>query len=105
MRIELQLTPKVAEELREARPQRSELRGLEMDAARDPVSELLQAIESLGLHLQPTHPGPVHPILAPFYFLEVPDRAAAGQVLERLRGLQAVEGAYIDPGIDLPRPV
>jgi hypothetical protein len=105
MRIEVQLSLRVAENLRRPRPKsrrREKARGLGVEAAPDPTSELLQKTKTLGIRLEPTHPGQVHPILAPFYYVEVPDRQIAEHVIEQLRSLDAVEGAYIDPGIDLP---
>lgn len=66
------------------------------------TKELLEAASELGVRLEPLHPGQTHPLLAPHFTVEVPDRETAEKVIDRLSRFQIVEAAYIKPEEELP---
>jgi hypothetical protein len=61
------------------------------------VTRIRRAVKELGVTLTPVHPGQDHPLLAPFFAVEVPDEAAAARVVAALRDLDGVESAYVRP--------
>ena len=67
------------------------------------TTELFNELTDLGFHLSPTHPGQTHPLLATFFWLEVPDEPTAQRIVTRLMKLNAVEGAYIRPQEEPPQ--
>lgn len=66
------------------------------------AKKLLDAAAKLGGRLEPVHPGQTHPLLAPYFMVEVPDRAAAEQIISRLQRFEIVEAAYLQPDEQLP---
>jgi hypothetical protein len=74
------------------------------DAAKaSPGAAALKTANALGVQLQPVHPGQTHPLLAPFFFIEVPDDdASARRIIDRFRKLKGVEAAYIRPSNEAP---
>lgn len=66
------------------------------------TKELLEAASELGVRLEPLHPGQTHPLLAPYFMAEVPDREIAEKVINRLSQFPIVEAAYIKPDEELP---
>jgi hypothetical protein len=96
MRIELQLALDTALDLHRV-------------AGRDPASHrtspaapLRAAVEALGLSLHPVHPGASHPLLAPFFYIDLPGAASAEAVIERLQKTTGVEAAYLRPAAEPP---
>ncbi|HEY0546891.1 MAG TPA: hypothetical protein VGC91_16040 [Pyrinomonadaceae bacterium] len=61
------------------------------------AAELKKEVEALGLKLEPVHPGQTHPLLAPYFMIEVPDRQTAERVIDRLSQHKIVEAAYLRP--------
>ncbi len=74
----------------------------ELAPATDESKELLQSAESLGVTLEPMHPGVKDPTLLPFFTIDVPDMVTAEQVIAQLQQLPAVKGAYIKPPDEPP---
>lgn len=69
---------------------------------REKTRELLAALTELGVKLEPVHPGQTHPLLAPFFMVEVADRETAEKVISRLQRFDIVEAAYLKPEEQLP---
>jgi hypothetical protein len=93
MRVEVQLQPDAALALhnRQAGPNRGASE-TESDAYK-----LRRDLEKMGLRLEPIHPGQTHPLLAPYFMIEVPDRQSAERVLDHLSKYKIVEAAYLRP--------
>ncbi len=94
MKIEIQLNVDTASAIR--------ARTHSIGSGGTAAERLATALTALGLELQPVHPGSVHPTLAPFFSIEVPDEAAARRVVDRLRAMEGVEAAYLRPDNELP---
>lgn len=97
MRIELQLDLDTAIDLQRLLS--------EPEGRREPSAAegLHRAARRLGLELHPTHPGQSHPLLAPFFFVEVQgDARRAAHVAEQLRHERGVEAAYVRPADQPP---
>ena len=68
-----------------------------------PAAAVWKAAQALGVTLQPVHPGQSHALLAPFFFIELPDDPDfARRVIERLRKVNGVEAAYVRPSNEPP---
>ena len=98
MRVELQIQQDAAIELQKRHPNQAN-RALD---EKSPASELLREVNQLGLRLEPVNPGQTHPLLAPFFRVEVPDRQTADLVINQLNKNPIVEGAYFYPDEALP---
>ncbi len=61
------------------------------------VSQLIEDVKKLGLELEPVHPYQTHPLLTPYFMIEVPDRQTAERVIDQLSNNQIVEAAYLQP--------
>lgn len=97
MRIELQLDPETALDLHRV----ASAAGAAGKAS--PGASVWKAAKALGVALQPVHPGQSHPLLAPFFFIEVPDDGAHAQrIVDRLKKVKGVEAAYIRPSNEAP---
>ena len=92
MQVEVQLQPDVALDLHQQVEHREKA-----SPSRSRAADLKQAVEELGLKLEPMHPGQSHPLLVPYFMIEVPDRQTAERVIHRLTQHQAVEAAYLRP--------
>lgn len=66
------------------------------------TQKLLNAATELGVRLEPVHPGQTHPLLAPFFMVETPDRETAEKVIDRLSRFKTVEAAYLKPDEQMP---
>jgi hypothetical protein len=66
------------------------------------AEELLRIAETLGVSLEPIHPGTVDTNLLSYFIVKVPDSATALKVMDRLQQSKAVEAAYIKPPDELP---
>lgn len=64
--------------------------------------ELLRIMNTFGIKLEPLHRNTYDPSLQRYFIVEVPDRATAQQVMDRLQQLEAVEAAYVKPPDELP---
>jgi hypothetical protein len=67
------------------------------------VEAILQIIKEAGGELSPVHPGSMHPLLAPFFFVDLPDTADAHEMISQLLASPAVVSAYTEPNISPPR--
>ena len=68
-----------------------------------PGAAVWRAAKALGVTLQPVHPGQSHPLLAPFFFIEVPGEGARAQrIVNRLEKVKGVEAVYIRPSNEAP---
>jgi hypothetical protein len=66
------------------------------------IEELSKIQRSLGIALEPLHPGIKDPSLTHYFTVEVPDEATSKLVIERLNLCKAVDAAYIKPSDELP---
>jgi len=66
------------------------------------AEQLLKAAAELGVKLEPVHPGQTHPLLAPYFMVETPDRATAENVISHFNRFEIVEAAYLKPEEQLP---
>jgi len=64
--------------------------------------ELLDLVRTLGVELEPVHPGEEDPNLTPFFTVEAPDRETAERIAADLQRCGAIEAAYIKPPAELP---
>ncbi len=84
-----------------------ELHGLEQQPGKSAgrsaaTRELLKTLADLGLEIRPQFPGQTHPLLVPFFLVDVPDNVAAEEALAQLRKLKSVDAAYLTPPAELP---
>ena len=93
MRVEVQLQPEAALALHNR--QAGKRRGA--SETESGAYKLRHDLEKMGLKLEPVHPGQTHPLLAPFFMIEVPDRQTAERVIDHLSKYKMVEGAYLGP--------
>lgn len=89
-RVVVQLTHEASHALRAGGA-----RSAELDAVVRAVSERNAAI-------QPLDPAPVHPLLAPFFVVDLSTAADAQELIARLQGNSVVIAAYTEPQVDLP---
>lgn len=66
------------------------------------LQQLLADIEELGGDLRAIHPGATHPLLAPYFTVEVPDLTLATQLIRKLSSCPVIEAAYLEPRVELP---
>lgn len=97
MQVMLQLQNDAAMELHQQTGTLTESSGGESEA-----QELVNAAAELGVSLIPVHPGQTHPLLAPYFMVEVQNRETAEKVLDRLQRFNIVEAAYLKPEDQLP---
>jgi len=97
MRVMIQLREDAAMEL-----QNQLGRGAAPAPGKSGTKKLLDATAKLGGRLEPVHPGQTHPLLVPFFMVEVPDREAAEKLISRLQRFDIVEAAYLKPDEQLP---
>jgi len=91
MRVTVQLDPSLARQLSEpgvAKPRRLQLERL---------------LKNLSVHLVPLHPGSSDNTLSSYFAVDVPDSAAAANVMSHLRPLRGIRAAYVKPTEALPR--
>ena len=69
--------------------------------ARGP-DELGQVMQTYGIQLKPLHPSVARGELAKFFVVQVADQVQANTLLESLRKLSSVEGAYMTPAATPP---
>ena len=98
MRIVVVLQEQTAQELR------APARSRDIESASVDVQEIEQAASELGVSLSPMYPQVSHPTLQPFFFIDVPDKAAAEKVISRISKSAAVEAAYLQPEAEPPGP-
>lgn len=98
MRVMVQLREDAAMELQQGQAGRisGSLQG------ESETQELLNAATELGVRLEPVHPGQTHPLLAPYFMVDVPNRETAEKVIEGLSRFKTVEAAYLKPDEQLP---
>jgi hypothetical protein len=92
MRVMIQLREDAALELHKQSSQR-----VASASSKSEIDRLLEATAELGVSLVPVHPRQVHPLLAPHFMVEVPDRETAERVIGRLQRFGIVEAAYLQP--------
>ncbi|MEO6001362.1 MAG: hypothetical protein ABIN89_31210 [Chitinophagaceae bacterium] len=93
MRVEIQLQSDAALELHHQQAGENNNDSKTLSGA----SQLKNEVQQLGLTLEPVHPGQTHPLLAPYFTIEVPDSQTAAKVIEQLSKNKLVESAYIRP--------
>lgn len=59
--------------------------------------DLRGLVDEFGASVRPLHPGTSDPELASYLIVQIPNAAAAPQVLDRLRRHTAVTAAYVKP--------
>ena len=96
-RISIQLKPEAA---REAHGLRSTDSRAEPGRLR--IAPVLAALRKLRLQLKPVHPGTQDPSLTQYFTVEVPDQQTADRVIQVLRQIKEVDGAYLKPTDGLP---
>ena len=92
MRVMIQIQERVARELQNHFSHPADSPKIKPNTAR-----LLHVINEFGAGLTPVHPGAVHPLLVPFFMVDVSDQATAEQMIRRVRRFKTVEAAYIQP--------
>ena len=97
MRVELQLDPDAARELRGGDDHVHATR-----SASSQADAIREAARELGVTVAPMHPGQTHELLAPFFYVEAPDRAVAERVASRLRHVRGVAAAWVRPSEQQP---
>lgn len=68
----------------------------------DESQELLKITEELEVSMKQLYPGVDDPVLSTYFTVEVIDRAAAEELINRLLQCSAVEAAYVKPPDELP---
>lgn len=98
MRVEIQIQQDAALDLQKqlAEPEESRLQN------QSGVANLVKDVNKIGLKLQPIHPSQTHPLLVPYFMIEVPDRRTAERVINQLSQNQIVEAAYLHPEESAP---
>ena len=96
MRVIVQLQEDAAMELQQGQDRTSS------PVTSSETKELLDAAAGLGARLEPLHPGQTHPLLTPYFMVEVADREAAQKVIDSLSRFQIVEAAYLKPEEQMP---
>jgi hypothetical protein len=94
MRVVVVLDTKTAQEMQ------FPSRGAANEAVNRGMADLHSTEGELGITLTPMYPGQNHPTLLPFFYIDVPDQAAAEKAIVRLSQLAAVEAAYTQPGAE-----
>jgi hypothetical protein len=72
------------------------------ESSREQLQRVLEVAQELGVPLEPQHPGVEDPELSRFLAGPVADRAGGERAAERLRALDGVDAAYIQPTPTLP---
>jgi len=98
MRVMVQLREDAAMELQKGQVSRQS----DSPQGESEIQEVLKAAAELGVRLEPVHPGQTHPLLAPFFMVDVPDRETAEKVIDRLSRFKIVEAAYLKPDEQAP---
>ena len=84
---------------------------LQADAARlrqenappnEPLQELQQFLDGLGVVLKPVHPGVQDSTLAQYFTVDVAHTEDAERIAAALRRFRAVEAAYAKPDAEVP---
>jgi hypothetical protein len=66
------------------------------------LEQILTIIREKGGELKPIYPGAGHPLLAPYFSVEVPDLTIAKELIGQLLDCPAIEAAYLTPRPELP---
>ncbi len=66
------------------------------------VGKLKSVLDRFGVTLEPVHPDPTHPMLAPFFAIQAPDRNTADTLIDELRTFAGVTAAYLAPEAQPP---
>lgn len=74
----------------------------EQQPANEPIRELQQTLDGLGVSLRPQHPGEHDPTLARYFIVEGVAPGLEERVLDALRRLPIVEAAYSKAPEELP---
>lgn len=90
MRIIVQVTPQVARAIHRGKP------------IKEVCPEVSAVAERLSTSIKPLHPGDADETAASYFTLEVPDRATADQIVERLKSCRDVRAAFWKPRAAAP---
>lgn len=63
-----------------------------------------QVVARVGAVVHPVHPGVPDRLLTSYFFIEVPDTAAAVDLLDELQRTPGVDAAYVEPSAEPPTP-
>ena len=85
MQVTVRVNLKVAYQLHERSPPGKE------------SEEPLKILKTLGLKLQPMHPGTENPDLIKYFIIEVQDMESANIVFDRLKDISGIEAVYVKP--------
>jgi hypothetical protein len=66
------------------------------------LQQIMCVAAEFGVSLHPIHPGATHPLLAPYFTVDLPELSAVQQFIEQLRGQTGVVAAYVEPPISPP---
>jgi hypothetical protein len=89
-RVVVQLTDEAAQALRA---------GSKISADLDAV---MRAVRDQKAAIMPLDPIPVHPLMAPFFVIDLSTPEGAQTLVARLQGNSAVIAAYAEPQVDRP---
>lgn len=90
MQVTIQVSEDVAQSLHQQSPPTEE------------SEMLLRMVDTLGYMLEPMHLETDDPNLRCYFIVESPDNATAQRVIDRLRGLEAIEAIYVKPPDEQP---
>jgi hypothetical protein len=88
MNVIVHLDPEVAKEIQAGGPQSPK------------ANEVMNIAKSLGVKLQPVHPGSADPRLGSTFFVEATDAAHAAETVSQLQAAGA--RAYMKPSAEMP---
>lgn len=81
---------------------RSRVTGAPRDTDESLRADVVALIAEFGEVLEPMHAGATDPLLTPFYVVDLPSRAMAMALRDKLVQHPAVEAAYVAPAPGLP---
>jgi hypothetical protein len=66
------------------------------------LAEVLRAVADHKAEIRPLDPVPVHPLMSPFFTIDLPTPEEAQDLIARLQGNSAVIAAYTEPQVGRP---
>ncbi len=77
------------------------IEGTNSGATLSTLQSVVAAYSDIGPALSPLHPGTRDPALSTYFYLDVPDRVVQ-EVVDSLRAVDGIDGAYVKPQEELP---
>ncbi len=65
-------------------------------------NEIYDMEKEIGVTLKPVHPVATHPLLIPYFTVQVPDHLNPKEVIRHLKDCKLIESDYIKPNDELP---